>query len=128
MKPWIIGAACALAVAVNSPAVAQPPTQSAECGSMENAQGELEGFEKYFRDAEYANVRRTVIRQLTANDVQAVVTDKATCRAVLKAAVTMLRQYDSNWSQVEQRGYDFTVLRYGPYYAILIKESDDPVT
>ena len=126
MKLWIIGAACALAVALNGPAWAQPRTHSAGCGSMENAQGELEGFEKYFRDNEYANVRRNVIRQLTSNDSQAVVTNRGTCRAVLQAALTVLRRYDPKWPQVEQRGYDFTVLRYGPYYAILIKETDDP--
>src|SRR4029078_8837826 len=51
-----------------------------------------------------------------------------TCRAVLQAALRMLRQHDSNWPAVEARGYDFTVLRCGPYYAILMKVSDDPVT
>ena len=80
---------------------------------MENAQGELEGLEKYFLDNEYAVVRRNLIRQLTAADSQMVVTNPGTCRAVLQAALTMLRRDDPTWAKVEQRGYDFTVLRYG---------------
>jgi hypothetical protein len=128
MKTWIICAACALAVTVESPVLAQSSAPSAGCGSMENAQGELEGFEKYFRDDEYANVRRNVIRKLTADESQMVVTNQGKCQAVLQAALTMLRRYDPDWSRDEQRGYDFTVLQYGPYYAILVKVGDDPVS
>ena len=46
---------------------------------------------------------------------------------MLDAALASLRVF-SSWAEMEQRGYDFTVLRYGPYYAILVKVSDDKVS
>jgi hypothetical protein len=98
------------------------------CGSVANAQGYLREFEKYFRDDEMAEYRGTAIVQLTPTASQEVVTQIGVCQAVLHAASRMFRQYEPRWSQIEQAGYDFTVLRYGGYYAILVKYEIDPYT
>jgi len=94
---------------------------------MREAEGELAEFTKYFREEEYAAFRESTMRRLTAEDSQEVVRDPATCKAVLNAALTSLRMF-SSWAEMERRGYDFTVLRYGPYYAVLMKVSDDKVS
>ena len=128
MKSWMaLFAACAFTVGAASCALAQVHPQPG-CGSRQGAEDELESFAMYFHDDEYAAVRGTVLQKLSNAEPQAVVTDVGTCRAVLQAALRVLRQHDSNWPAAEARGYDFTVLRYGPYYAILVKVSDDPVT
>ena len=111
---------CLLASEVNG----QQPRPS--CGSRQYADDELRTFAKYFRDAEYAAVRKASIRQLGPEDPQAVVTNVGTCQAVLNAALRMFRRYEPTWPEVERHGYDFTVLRYGPYYAIFMKYSYDP--
>jgi hypothetical protein len=123
----ILCAACAFCLTANSEALAQHH-QRLNCGTGQDASDDLAEYEKYFRDSEFAVVRKDKIRQLSANDTQEVVSNGGTCQAVLQAALRMLRRYDPNWPQVERRGYDFTVLRYGPYYGILMKVSDDPAT
>jgi hypothetical protein len=92
---------------------------------MQNAGGYLAAFEQYFRDEDYAD---SSIVQISPAESQEVVTNSVTCRAVLNAALVMLRQNEPTWAQIEQRGYDFTVLRYGPYYAILVRWTADPAT
>jgi hypothetical protein len=107
----VLGAACATVLVLSTAAFSQrwaPP-----CGTLQEAEGELAEFTKYFRDEAYAAFRDSTIQRLTAEDSQEVVRDPATCQAVLDAALTALRTY-SSWAEMEQRGYDFTVLRYGP--------------
>jgi hypothetical protein len=86
----------------------------------------LEGFARYFRDAEFASVRGTAVAQLATSDDQEVVADSAACQAVVAAALAILRTHDNAWVQSEPHGYDFAVLRYGPYYAVLMQASVDP--
>jgi hypothetical protein len=121
----VFGAACATVLVLSTAAFSQ--RRAPPCGTMQEAEGELAEFTKYFREEEYAAYRESIMRRLTAEDSQEVVRDPATCKAVLNAALTALRTY-SSWAEVEQRGYDFTVLRYGPYYAVLVKVSDDKVS
>jgi hypothetical protein len=64
----------------------------------------------------------------TATQAYEVVSRPDTCQAVLNAAMRMLRQYEPSWRKIEQAGYDFTVLQYGSYYALLISYKLDPAT
>jgi hypothetical protein len=98
------------------------------CGSLPNAQGYLAGFGRYFRDDDMADVRGDEIVQLSPNASQEIVTRVGTCQAVRQAALRMLRQYEPSWPRIEAAGYDFVVLRYGDYYAILVKYEVDPDT
>ena len=120
----VFGVACASVLVFGTTAFSQQQL-SPSCGSMQEAQGELVAHEKYFRNEEFAAFRKSALRRLSAHDTQEVVQDSAACQAVLAGALTVLRTY-SSWPPVEERGYEFTVLRYGPYYAILMKPSDDP--
>lgn len=123
---FVVGIASALTFAAITGTLAQHAPRG--CGSVPNASGYLQGFEKYFRDEDMAEVRGNDIEQLAPGDSQEVVTNRRKCQAVLQAALRLLRQYEPSWPEIERRGYDFTVLRYGRYYAILVKYDVDPDT
>lgn len=124
--PSTLAAAFGFALLLAPSAGAQQHPAHPSCGSMKDANENLDAFAGYFRDAQYAAVRKSTVRQLQPGEPQSVVTNVGTCRSVLNAALRMLRQYEPTWPQVEQHGYDFTVFQYGPYYAILITYDHDP--
>ena len=121
--PAAIATAFGFALMLSTNAAAQ---HQGTCGSMKDAAENLDAFAGYFRDAELAAVRKSILRQLQPHERQAVVTNVGICRAVVDAALRMLRRNEPTWPQVEEHGYDFTVFQYGPYYAVLVTYEYDP--
>jgi hypothetical protein len=121
--------ACCAIVAVST-AAGRTSAQAthAPCGSGVYASDYLTEFAKYFRDSAMARVRNDKIRQLTPADTQYVVTNPGICQAVLHAAERRLGTYNAEWPQIERNGFDFTVLRYGEYYAVFVDYPRDPET
>lgn len=128
MKTALLVNALAVLIVWGTGARLAAQQQQAGCGSLPYPQERLEDFARYFRDDDLAAVRGTKIRQLTAAETQARVTDASECQVVMEAAVATLRQFVSRWGQIEAAGYDFAVFRYGPYYAVLIHYAVDPAT
>ena len=102
--------------------------QKPACGSISNPENYLRFFERYFRDDDEEEVRGNEIQKLAPGETQEVVTRTGECRVVLQAALQMLRRYEASWPQIEAHGYEYTVLRYGNYYAILVRYEKDPET
>lgn len=102
-----------------------PDPSTGGCGTMANKDGQLRFFGKYFFEAEYAVMRDpNGVQQVSPTDSIYVVSDSATCDAVMTALLTELRK-NPGWTAWEDAGYEFAVLRYGPYYAVHLQRLDN---
>jgi hypothetical protein len=105
-------------------------TQSRDqgCGSLPNPEGYLRGFTRYFVDEDYAEVRGAEIERVSDSDTRQVVTEPQVCSRVLRKALTVLREDDSEgFQELRRNGFRFGVFQYGPYYTVYVQENtNDP--
>jgi hypothetical protein len=50
------------------------------------------------------------------------VQDASVCRAVLQRALEEFSERGSGWIDLTPGSYDFGVFRFGPYYAVLLRD------
>jgi hypothetical protein len=114
-----------LAALAFSPAVAAAQGGPDRCGDQTGAQDKLEDLAHYFTDDEDADFREGMISQVSATTTQEVVTDRHVCNAVYHQLVTRLRT-NTNWRDLQRDGFKHVILRYGPYYAVLVDQIPPP--
>lgn len=89
-----------------------------KCGTLAHPEARLTRLARYFVSPDYAEFRDD-IPAIAAADSQAVVTDEHECGPVMRAAVKYLRAQPA-WRDLQRDGFDFNVLRYGPYVAVVV--------
>ena len=95
------------------------------CGTMANKEWALVGFGRFFTEPEYAVGRDPKgVQQVSPTDSIYVVSDPATCDTVMAALLAELRK-DPGWAAWEESGYEHAVFRYGPYYAVHLRQHRD---
>lgn len=95
------------------------PEQSNKCGNLEDPHQLLrDWYAPTFYDAQSAAWRaENGIQTLDPGTPGEVVTDQATCRRVMRAAMRVFRSWP-DWREIQRLGYEFQVYRIGPYYAV----------
>lgn len=114
--------ALVMGLGIVSRAAAQ--TRPAVCGSLPEDIAAVEHFAPYFFDTDMADVRGADIQQLAPTDTGMVVADSATCMVVHERARTYLQSMGDRSVNLESGEYDFTIFRFGPYYAIVLLNND----
>lgn len=100
---------------------------SDRCGiTGDDAHTSLEQLAHYFVDPADSDLREDLFDQVEPSAPMAVVRDRRVCAAVYRATVQHLRTTHTNWRQLQQAGFTHTILRYGPYYAVLVDEIPPP--
>ena len=117
-------ATLAMGFGITSTSVAQ--TRPAACGALAEDVAGVEHYAPYFLDADMADVRGEGIQQLAPTDTLTIVADSATCVLVHERARKYLQSMGDRSVNLASGEYDFTVFRFGPYYAIVLL-NDDPV-
>lgn len=103
------------------PLTGSAQTRPSSCGSISEAVASVEDYAPYFSATEFANVRGSHISQIASSDPQYIVTDSVTCQAVHDKAVALLAQ--NGGSMVDLLDHDFTVFRFGSYFAIILLDN-----
>ena len=102
------------------PVVASGQNVPKQCGDLPFTEAVLEMHADLFISDELAGFReRHNIQQLTSDTERAVVTDRAVCREVMKAALAVMNEQISPSTRTNLNQIDFAVFRYGPYYLVV---------
>ena len=102
------------------PVVASGQNVPKQCGELPFTEAVLELHSDLFISDELAGFReRHNIQQLTPDTERAVVTDRAVCREVMKAAVAVINEQISPSTRTNRNQIDFAVFQYGPYYLVV---------
>lgn len=92
------------------------------CGTWEGAPARLSRLLKYFTDPELADFREGMIERLPADVGRYVVTDPVECTPVYTRALEVL-QDSPGWSEMEELGFEYNILRYDQYYAVVVLQN-----
>ena len=112
--------AFALLVALTFVAPVNAQQRPAACGAISEEIASIEDFAPYFFDLDMSNVRGNEITLLAATQPKYIVSDSTECTAVHAAAIAHLQAEGSDWVDFSSGGHDFTIFRFGPYYAIVL--------
>lgn len=107
--------------------VAQGP-DAPPCGDLENKQRDLESYARYFTQEDLAPVREAVgIERLPSDAPRRVVDEKKECGRVFGKLMSRLAEV-GELQRLRENGFDFSIFRFGPFYATLVveKPQDDP--
>ncbi len=99
---------------------------SGKCGDPTDAEVRLERIAPYFTDADQAEIREGLFEQVGATAPRQVILVERVCARIYRAAVRALRATHNNWHDLQRAGFRHTILRYGPYYAVLVNEIPPP--
>ena len=107
--------------------VASAQVRGDKCGTWENSDVRLGIIAKYFVDDDQAAFREGLIDKVSPDAPQSVVLDEQICGPLMRQVLKSIRT-QTNTHDVARNGYEFSVLRYGPYYAVVLLENSAPDT
>ncbi len=96
------------------------------CGDLTNAEADLEDLAHYFTAEEDAYFREGLIDRVGPTEPREVLRDSRICTALYRRVVRQLRATHTDWRQLQREGFKHVILRYGPYYAVLIDRIPPP--
>lgn len=92
------------------------------CGDLANKQQDRESYAKYFTEEDLTPVREAVgIERLPSDFPRRVVDEKKECGRVFGTMMSRLAKV-GELKRLRKDGFDFSIFRYGPYYAVLVVE------
>lgn len=101
------------------PAVGQGP-DGPPCGELELAEFYLDYQARYFTEEDLKPVRDSVgIERLTPSFARRVVDERKECGRVMGQLMSRMAR-TGELQRIRPGGFDFSVFRYGPYYAVLV--------
>lgn len=119
MRTLVVLFGLSLLVPVTLPA--QGP-DAPPCGDFPSKDFYLEYYARYFTQEDLDPVREAVgIERLPSNFPRRVVDAKKECGRVFGKLMSHLAQIDE-LERYRRSGFDFSIFRYGPYYAVLVLE------
>ena len=111
-----------MALLVAAPAAAQTPGRPDPCGALENKAGALESLSRYFVDPARATILGGFgVAQPGPDAPRDVVVDPRVCSAFMGRVRAQLGR-SGVLRELRPEGFDFAVLRYGPYLTALVTE------